>query len=291
MTQQTKQRPQSDPGRPDAIEEFTNKYIIHRISSLLVSFFAKLGVHPNGVSLLGFISGWGASYCYLQTPTAPAMAWYGFLAMILWHIFDGTDGKLARFTGKTSAIGKVIDGIADYAVFIVTYSALIILLWDSWGWSAVALGVFGGVSHAMQSARYEAEREFYNTIILDKNLSDAADTKAEGGIGSWLSRLQDTYEKAQSGSKATQLTLKLRDLPDDKQVDLKYEMAPLIEKNIHLWSVMCANYRTILIFVGVYLGLPELYFLIEVTFLNLFLILLAGRTTGLYAKLDGMMQE
>lgn len=291
MTQQTKQRPQSDPGRPDAIEEFTNKYIIHQISSLLVTFFAKLGVHPNGVSLLGFMSGWGASYCYLQTPTAPNMAWYGFLSMILWHIFDGTDGKLARFTGKTSAIGKVIDGIADYAVFIVTYSALIMLMWDSWGWIGVALGVFGGASHAMQSARYEAEREFYNTIILGKNLSGAADTKAEGGIGSWLSRLQDTYEKAQSGSKATLLALKLRDLPEDKQVALKHEMAPLIEKNIHLWSVMCANYRTILIFVGVYLGLPELYFVIEVTLLNLFLILLAGRTTKLYARLDGMMKE
>lgn len=291
MTQQTKQRPQSDPGRPDAIEEFTNKYIIHQISSLLVAFFAKLGVHPNGVSLLGFISGWGASYCYLQTPTAPDMAWYGFFSMILWHIFDGTDGKLARFTGKTSAVGKVIDGIADYAVFIVTYSALMMLMWDSWGWSAIALGVFGGMSHAMQSARYEAEREFYNTIILGKNLSDAADTKAEGGVGSWLGRLQDTYEKAQSGSKATRLALKLRDLPDDKQVALKHEMAPLIEKNIHLWSVMCANYRTILIFVGVYLGLPELYFLVEVTLLNLFLILLAGRTTRLYEQLDRMMEE
>ena len=72
---------------------------------------------------------------------------------------------------------------------------------------------------------------------------------------------------------------------------LKHEMAPLIEKNIHLWSVMCANYRTILIFIGVYVGLPELYFFVVVTVLNIFLILLAGRTTKLYAKLDGMMKE
>lgn len=290
MIDQTLQKPQSDPGRPDAIEEFTNRVFIHRVSSLLVKFFAALGVHPNGVSLLGFISGWGASYCYLQTPTEPQMAWYGFLSMILWHIFDGTDGKLARFTGKTSAVGKVIDGIADYAVFIVTYSALIMLIWDSWGWTGLALGVLGGISHVMQSARYEAEREFYNMLILGKNPSDAADTKAEGGIGALLSRLQDTYEKAQSASRATLLVLKLRALPDDKQLELKQSVAPILEKNIHLWSVMCSNYRTILIFIGVYLGLPELYFLIEVTVLNIFLLILASRTTRIYAELDGMME-
>ena len=172
VTQETVQTPLGDPGRPDAIEEITNRLIIHRISSFLVQFFAALGVHPNWVSLLGFISGWGAYYCYLQTPTTPDMAWSGLFAMILWHIFDGTDGKLARYTGKTSAVGKVIDGIADYAVFIVTYIALIILMWDSWGLSGIALGVLCGVSHAMQSARYEAEREFYNMFILDKKLSD-----------------------------------------------------------------------------------------------------------------------
>ncbi len=290
MTQQPMYKKQGDPGRPDAIEEITNRLIIHRISSLLVTFFAKLGVHPNGVSLLGFLSGWGASYCYLQTPSAPQMAWYGFLSMILWHVFDGTDGKLARFTGKTSAVGKVIDGIADYAVFIVTYVAMMILMWDSWGWLGVALGIVGGVSHAMQSARYEAEREFYNMLILGKNLSDAADTKAEGGIGALLSRLQDTYEKAQSASRATLLVLKLRALPDDKQLAIKYAAATKLEKNIHLWSVMCANYRTIMIFIGVYIGMPELYFIIEVTLLNVILLILAARTSRLYSELDGMME-
>lgn len=291
MSEHNSSKPQKDPGRPDAIEEITNRLIIHKISSFLVHFFARLGVHPNWVSFLGFLSGWGASYCYLQTPTAPQMAWYGFLAMILWHIFDGTDGKLARFTGKTSAVGKVIDGIADYAVFTVTYVALMILMWGEWGYSGIALGVMGGISHAMQAARYEAEREFYNTIILGKNLSDAADTKAEGGIGAWLGKLQDTYEAAQSASRSTLLTLKLRDKSDDEQLRLKTSLAPMIEKNIHLWSVMCANYRTILIFIGVYIGMPELYFIISISILNIFLLLLASRTNRLYSEIDETLMD
>ena len=53
---------------------------------------------------------------------------------------------------------------------------------------------------------------------------------------------------------------------------------------------MCANYRTILIFIGVYIGLPELYFLTVITALNTFLVLLSARTTRLYAKLDAMME-
>lgn len=286
MTEAISNKPAKDPGRPDAIEEITNRFIIHKISSLLVNFFAKLGVHPNWVSFMGFLSGWGASYLYLQTPTAPELAIYGFLSMILWHIFDGTDGKLARFTGKTSAVGKVIDGIADYAVFIVVYIALMILMFDTWGWGGVALGFVASLSHAVQSARYEAEREFYNTIILGKKLSDAADTKAEGGVGAWLGKLQDTYEAAQSASRATLLTVRLREKTEDEQHALKAKFAPMIEKNIHLWSVMCANYRTILIFVGVYIGMPELYFFAEVAVFNIFLVLLSARTKLLYVEID-----
>lgn len=289
VTQEAAQKAPGDPGRPDAIEEFTNRVIIHRISNLLVSFFASLGVHPNMVSLLGFIAGFGAAYCYLQTPATPEMAWSGLFAMIMWHIFDGTDGKLARYTGKSSAIGKVIDGIADYAVFVIVYIALMLLMWDSWGWGGVVLSVAAGVSHAAQAAKYEAGREIYHALILDKHVSDSSDTKAEGGIGALFGWMQDAYEKAQATSKATLMMHKLHALPEDKQNVFRHHAAPILEKNIQLWSVMCANYRTILIFVGVYIGIPALYYIVVATLLNVMLLILSARTKKIYAELEEMM--
>ena len=46
------------------IEEFTNTYIIHPISSWLVPQFIKHNITPNMVSLFGMVCGIMAGICY-----------------------------------------------------------------------------------------------------------------------------------------------------------------------------------------------------------------------------------
>ena len=48
------------------IEEFTNTYIIHPISSWLVPQFIKHNITPNMVSLFGMVCGIMAGYLLLQ---------------------------------------------------------------------------------------------------------------------------------------------------------------------------------------------------------------------------------
>ena len=101
-----------DIKRTGEIEEFTNVYIIHPISSWLVPKFIKLNITPNMVSSFGMVCGLMAGVCYYNYQT-PIFAALGFLLMFMWHVFDGADGQLARATKNFSEIGKVIDGVCD----------------------------------------------------------------------------------------------------------------------------------------------------------------------------------
>ena len=109
--------------RESEIEEITNLYVIHPVSTFLTPRFARLGITPNAVSLAGMGFGILAGFAYYRYRD-PRWAVVGFLLMIAWHVMDGADGQLARLTNAQSELGKILDGICDYVTFIAVYSAL-----------------------------------------------------------------------------------------------------------------------------------------------------------------------
>jgi phosphatidylglycerophosphate synthase len=48
-----------------------------------------------------------------------------FLLLFIADILDNTDGQLARMTGKKSALGRILDGLAGYAWYGPIYIALV----------------------------------------------------------------------------------------------------------------------------------------------------------------------
>ena len=74
--------------------------------------FARLGITPNAVSLLGMAFGILAAFAYYHYRDLK-WAIAGFVLMIAWHVMDGADGQLARLTNAQSELGKILDGICD----------------------------------------------------------------------------------------------------------------------------------------------------------------------------------
>ena len=69
------------------------------------------GVHPNGLTGLGFVVGMGACIAIV------AGAWWVALGLwILNRVIDGLDGSLARRVGPTQ-LGGFLDIMADFAVY------------------------------------------------------------------------------------------------------------------------------------------------------------------------------
>lgn len=279
----------SDQGRPSSIEDVSNRYFVHPLSRIVERYAIRLGVSANTVSFLGLGAGMLASVFYFfQADRRFVVA--GFLAMVLWHIFDGADGRIARATGTSSAFGRIIDGVCDHLVFSAVYIAFALYIAQS-GDQAVAwlLAIAAGVSHAAQAASYEERRQTFQRRLKGE---DRMTTKKKNliiaGSQSFLATFYDLVQ--QSLSNRSQLDQAMADYR--KRGASSEAIEGVIRQTrpiVRAWSILNANNRTIMLAVFAWFGRPALYFAYEVLVLNaalLILLLLESRNeSSLAAKL------
>jgi CDP-diacylglycerol--serine O-phosphatidyltransferase len=258
----------SEPVRRAAeIEEPSNLYIIHPLSSWIVPHCARLGITPNQVSLAGMGCGIiaGIFYHYYQHTWCVLL---GFAFMVAWHVLDGADGQLARLTNSFSEFGKLIDGVCDYVTFTAVYVGLALTLAavdGGWVWWVVILA---GLCHAAQSAAYELQRQYYNAYGLGRKSAAPPDPNAPSapGAAGWL---QSIYSRAQLliGGDAASFHFKLAayltaNPEDNDSTRTRYcaSFAPAIRR----WALLSGNTRTLAIFICALAGVPLLFFVLEI---------------------------
>jgi CDP-diacylglycerol--glycerol-3-phosphate 3-phosphatidyltransferase len=98
--------------------------IVDRVARLL----NRLGLTPNGATLLGFAMTVGVAFLlalgYLRL---------GGILLIFTLAFDAVDGTLARLTARTTRFGAVLDSTLDRWAEIAIYAALV------WHYSSIGL--------------------------------------------------------------------------------------------------------------------------------------------------------
>ena len=238
------------PARPYDIEDPSNRWLIHPAADALLGPALRFGLAPNTVSFagLGFGMAAGVAYAHWRTPGAAVL---GLGLMLCWHVADGLDGKVARATGRSSALGRLIDGVCDYLVF---FSVLIpiALSFDNWG-QMLTLCLTAGGFHAVQAAWYEGEREAWRRRAggdfaprprpMTGSLLEKGHNWLEQRLGSGLRPIDSALAKRPSL------------LPD-----YLHTTAPLVRA----MAVAGANGRTFGIFLFVAAGHPRLYWLWEI---------------------------
>lgn len=116
-------------------EDWLDYRFVRPFSYLWACLFARLGVHPNTVTVLSMLIGAAASVFffhgsfYYEGHTGLVMNLIG-VALLIWaDVYDCTDGQLARMTGKKSRLGRILDGAAGFAWFVPIYVALVLRFW------------------------------------------------------------------------------------------------------------------------------------------------------------------
>jgi len=271
--------------RTREIEEFTNLHFIHPVGARLTPLLARLQVSPNAVSLSGMACGMLAGWAYYRYQDV-RYACLGFLLMVVWHILDGVDGQLARLTNRQSEFGKIIDGIADNVTFVSVYLGLGLALAPGhgpWVWALLALA---GTAHSMQAATYELQRQEYDFWGLGKKSAEFKSVEALRREQQPRSLLQQSVYSLGQSYVRWQLRVSGVD-PDHRRkvaaaLVAQPDRAPLIRERyrqtfarlVRIWSIMSSNYRTFAIFVCALMGVPLLYFLIELLVLTPLTLLL-----------------
>jgi CDP-diacylglycerol---serine O-phosphatidyltransferase len=271
----TAESSRAEYGRPASIEERSNRFFFHPLSGLVEKAAISFGVSANQVSLLGLASGWLAAVLYYQQPDQKFVI-AGFLAMAAWHVFDGADGRIARATGKSSAFGRVIDGICDHLVFAAVYISITLHLINSGSPKTIwFLVVAAGVSHAVQAAGYEERRQRYQRRSKGINRHAANENLLEiNGKRSLFAGAYDWIQKFVSGDPAPldQTLDKLR--AHGTHANIIQSALNRTALVVRRWSLLNANNRTFMIALMVFFGQPVFYFAYEVVVLNAVLLAL-----------------
>ena len=112
-------------------EDWLDYHFVRPLSYYCAVGFAKLGVHPNMVTIMSMIIGAASTYfyahgCYYYEGMEGLV--YNLIAifLLIWaDIYDCTDGQLARMTGKKSQMGRILDGAAGFVWFVPIYLGLV----------------------------------------------------------------------------------------------------------------------------------------------------------------------
>lgn len=247
--------------RPAMIEDPSNLWLVHPLSDRLLAPALRLGIHPNTISFagMGFGALAGAFYWHWQQPLAVIA---GFLCMVAWHVMDGLDGKLARASGKSSPLGRLIDGLCDYMVFFLVLLPIVFTFAD---WQPVLmLAVTSGVCHAVQSAWYEGEREAWK-----RRARGVFHVEPRPPARFWGERLYNTVE-ANLGGGTRAIDAKLA---SDPALLEPYLLATA--PHLRRLTILSANNRTLAIALSCLLGNPLLYWIWEIGVLSVIAFVLA----------------
>lgn len=100
-------------------DETLTLYILRPIAFVFVKLFYPTSITPNQVSLMTIIVGIISGYLFSRgTVTCFVIAGsLYFFCMVL----DCVDGMIARLKNSGTAVGRIIDGVADYLVGISVY--------------------------------------------------------------------------------------------------------------------------------------------------------------------------
>ena len=288
--------------RTTEIEEITNLYFIHPLASRLVPFFARIRLTPNAVSIMGMLFGILAALAYYHY-TDLRFAITGFVLMIAWHVMDGADGQLARFTQSFSYFGKVLDGISDNVTFLAVYTALAIALSRKNGDWMYALVALSAMCHAVQSASYEAQRQEYEHLGWGRKPQeppprDSPERDRDGPrIVRWLFDFLHRLFFSGLSFPTAGITRKFRETMaaalqrhpgQDALIRQRYRetLAPQLRS----WSILSANYRTLGIFISAAFKAPEYYFGFEIIGFSVVLAVLIHRQSASCEVLLGLLR-
>lgn len=225
---------------------------------------------PNQITILSIFLGIGCGV--LLYPESLWLNLIGILMLVMADVCDSADGQLARLTHQYSQLGRILDGVAGDFWFIAIYVCLALRLMPTMGPWVWLLAIAAGASHSQQAAMADYYRQFHLLCVKGKAGSEMDDAVAVSGQYASLRFSDDPVQKVflwfyrnytRGQERLTPQLQKLRHLSYDA-----LSLRPLTRPLMPIANVLSFNWRAITLFLSVLVGLPWLYWVVELTVFN-----------------------
>lgn len=277
-------------------EEFIDIHFYRPIGYQWALFFNKHGVTPNQITVAAIFIGVAAGICFYFSSF-----WINLLGVFLlvWaNSYDSADGQLARMTGQKSPLGRILDGACGDIWFVFIYFAIIFRLFPIWSWWIFALALATGYFHSRQAAMADYYRNVHLLFLKGKSGSELDNSKSlseKYKLLSWhrepVTKFFETfylnYTKGQEAwSPALQRMMKAINefypdtVPEWFRKDFREASLPLMKYT----NMLSFNTRAIVLFISVLSGYPWIYFVFELSVLNIMLIYMVKRHENICKK-------
>ncbi|MCB0711349.1 MAG: CDP-alcohol phosphatidyltransferase family protein [Ignavibacteriae bacterium] len=266
------------------VEEVIDIWFYRRVGYRLALAAKYLKLKPNLITVIGITIGVIAGHFFFYNTLA-----LNAIGMGLWvisNIFDSADGQLARMTGQTSQLGRILDGLGGSVVFASMYfhiSFHYALNDGVIGWWIFIVALAAGASHSLQSAMADYYRNAFLRFGVKGGKSELERASAVIERYNQLTWRRNFFTKLfykvyvnhtvqqETFSPKFQLmrdTLEVRygnKLPDAIVSRYRSLNRPLLK----YYNYLTINGRVLTLFAFVAIGYPTLFFIVELTLMNL----------------------
>lgn len=291
-------------------EEHIDLFFYRPIGYAWACLARKLGVTPNAITIASIFLGIGAGVMFYFNSL-----WLNVIGMLLliWaNSFDSADGQLARMTKQYSRLGRILDGLSGDVWFACIYVAICLrenvtsTFFMEHPWVIWVVAVVTGICHAKQAAMADYYRQFHLYFLKGEDgseLETASDLKAKLATLSWsrdfwkkLTLTVYTNYTVQQEATAPAMQALRRELqqrfpsgriPQSFRDAFRAASLPLMKYT----NILSFNWRTIALFISLFLKMPWLYFAFELVVLNNLLVYMIIRHEAICRKFTTELKD
>lgn len=265
-------------------EEWIDLLFYRPIGYRWALLFQKLGVSPNAITVASIFLGVAAGILFYYNDLLLNVV--GMCLLVWANMYDSADGQLARMTGQKSELGRILDGVSGDFWFISIYVSLCLRLTPEWGYWIWILAAIAGFSHSKQAAMADYYRNIHLFFLKGKSGSELDNSVQQREIFrslTWKRNLvQKTFlwfytnytQSQEQLSPAFQRFFKaLREKygetsPQEIRTRFRMGSLPLMKYT----NILSFNTRVIALFISLLINMPWIYFVFELTVLNILLV-------------------
>jgi hypothetical protein len=256
-------------------EDPVDLFFFRPIGFVLAKLFMNTSITPNGVTAISTLFGIMAGIFYSAGKTTSTLI--AAILLLISNILDCTDGQLARLKGTSSKLGRILDGLSDYATgiaifvgIVIGYSGRFYTLPVWWG-----LVIVAGISHILQSFLVDTYRSRFITWTKGQSQS-LKDEHKEFEEKSKTDR-PEIFNRFINNIYRLYLRINIKLSPAETRTAEKIDYEYLIQKNkllVRGWSLIGPSTKISIAVIASIINRPDLFFLTIVIPINLFALTL-----------------